>query len=218
MVRRHIGDKPLLEPMMTQLTHWGRVTHICVNKLTVIGSDDGLSPGRRQAIIWANVGILLIGPLGTNFSENSIEILTFSFTKMRLKVSSAKWRPFCLGLNVLIDAYMCVTRPQCVKINAYRSVEIVACWTSSGSESWPMLHYMSFRKFKENLCSLILFQKMLECSLVLVQGLSAYRRNLYNKYSGVHIVAPSECLNLSKPVHRNLFIVFTVFLYQYSLS
>ena len=42
-----------------------------------------------------------LDPLGANFSENLIEILTFSFTKMRLKVSSAKWRPFCLGLNVL---------------------------------------------------------------------------------------------------------------------
>ena len=77
------------------------MTHICVNRLTITGSDNGLSPGWRQAIIGTNAGILLIGPLGTNFSENSIEILTFSFTKMRLKVSSAKWRPFCLGLNVL---------------------------------------------------------------------------------------------------------------------
>ena len=83
------------------LTHWGRVTHICVSRLTITGSANGLSPGRRQAIIWTNAGILLIGPLGTNFSENLIEILTFSFTKMRLKVSSAKWRLFCLGLNVL---------------------------------------------------------------------------------------------------------------------
>ena len=83
------------------LTHWGRVTHICVSKLTIIGSDNGLSPDRRQAIIWTNAGILLIGPLGTNFSEILIEILTFSFKKMRLKVSSAKRRPFCLGLNVL---------------------------------------------------------------------------------------------------------------------
>ena len=57
-----------------QLTHWGWVTHICVNKLTIIGSDNGLSPGRRQAIIWTNAGILLIGPLGTNFSEILIEI------------------------------------------------------------------------------------------------------------------------------------------------
>ena len=79
----------------------GRVTHTFVNKLTIISSDNGLSPDRRQAVIWTNAGILLIGPLGTNFSEILMEILTFSFKKMRLKVSSAKRRPFCLGLNVL---------------------------------------------------------------------------------------------------------------------
>ena len=77
------------------------MTHICVSKLTIIGSGNGLSPDRRQAIIWTNAGLLLIGPVGTNFSEILIEILTFSFKKMRLKVSSAKRRPFCLGLNVL---------------------------------------------------------------------------------------------------------------------
>ena len=49
------------------LTLWGRVTNICVSKLTIIGSDNGLSPGRCQAIIW----ILLIRPLGTNFSNFS---------------------------------------------------------------------------------------------------------------------------------------------------
>ena len=51
------------------LTHWSRVTHICASKLTIIASDNGLAPGRRQAIIWTNDGILLIGPLGTNFNE-----------------------------------------------------------------------------------------------------------------------------------------------------
>ena len=50
-------------------THWGRVTHICVGKLTIKGSDNGLSPERRQAIIWTNTGILLIGPLGTTFKH-----------------------------------------------------------------------------------------------------------------------------------------------------
>ena len=70
---------------------------ICVGNLTIIGSKNGLSPGRCQAIIWINAGILLIGPLGTNF----IGIQTFSFKKMHLKMSSADWRSFCLGLNVL---------------------------------------------------------------------------------------------------------------------
>ena len=83
------------------LTHWGRVTHICVDKLTTIGSDNGLSPGRRQAIIWTIAGILLIRPLGTNFSEILIGIQTFSFKKMHLKILSVKWRRSCLGLNVL---------------------------------------------------------------------------------------------------------------------
>ena len=77
------------------------MTHICVGKLTIIGSDNALSPGRRQAIIWTNAGILLNEPLGTNWSEILIGIQIFSFKKMRLKMSSAKWRLFCLGLNVL---------------------------------------------------------------------------------------------------------------------
>ena len=56
------------------LTHWGRVTHICVGNLTIIGPDNGLSPGRPQAIVWTNAGIFLIGPWGTNFSEILIGI------------------------------------------------------------------------------------------------------------------------------------------------
>ena len=87
------------------LTHWGRVTHICVGTNTDIGSDTGLSPGRRQAIIWTNAGILLTGHLGTNFSEILSEILTFSFKKIHLKLSSGKWPPFCLGRNVLILSF-----------------------------------------------------------------------------------------------------------------
>ena len=65
--------------------------YICVSKLTIIGSDNGLSPDRRHAIIWTNAGILLIWTLGTNFSEILSEIHTFSFKKMHLKMSSAKW-------------------------------------------------------------------------------------------------------------------------------
>ena len=107
--------------MFPHLTHWGRVTHICVGNLTTIGPDNGLSPGRRQAIIWTNAGILLIGPCGTNFSEIIIGIQTFSFKKMHLKMPSGKWRPFCLGLNVLIYAihnvamFSCTDSKHCEK-------------------------------------------------------------------------------------------------------
>ena len=51
---------------MGLLTRCGQVTHIYVSKLTIIGSDNGFSPGRRQAIIWSNAGILLIRTIGTN--------------------------------------------------------------------------------------------------------------------------------------------------------
>ena len=67
---------------------------------TIIGLDNGLSPVRHQSIILTNAGILINGPLGTNFSEILITIHIFSFTKMHLKMSG-KWRPFCLTLNVL---------------------------------------------------------------------------------------------------------------------
>ena len=83
------------------LTHWGWVMHICVSKLTIIGSDNGLSPGQCQAIIWTYDGILLIRISGTKLNENLSEIHICSFKKMHLKMSSAKWWQYCLGLNVL---------------------------------------------------------------------------------------------------------------------
>ena len=99
------------ELAMVQLTHWGRVTHKCVSNLTIIVSDNGLSPGRRQAITWTNAGILLIGPLGTNFSEIVIGIQTFSFQKMHLKMSSANGRLFSLGLNELMACQRTADQP-----------------------------------------------------------------------------------------------------------
>ena len=93
------------------------MTHICVSKLTIIVSDNGLSPGRCQAIIRTNTGILSIGHLRTNYMyEILIEIYIFSFKKMHLKMSPENSRPFCLGLSVLIrslqpknDHYIIVT-------------------------------------------------------------------------------------------------------------
>ena len=127
------------------LTHWGRVTHICVSNLTIIGSDNGLSPDRRQAIIWTNAGILLIGPPGTNFNEILIEIHTFSFKKIHLKMLSGKWRPSRHGLNVLNGwpsedecgntnrCIMCVDLRSChhlVRIMRYADEKTFEVWTS----------------------------------------------------------------------------------------
>ena len=85
------------------LNYWCRVTHICVSKIITIGSDIGLSPGRRQAIIWTTAGILLNGPLGINFSEILIEIYTFS-----LKNNSVE--------NVFWEMVAILSRPECVNV------------------------------------------------------------------------------------------------------
>ena len=83
------------------LTHWGRVIHICIGKLTIIGSDNSLSHGWGKALIWTSAGILLLRTLGTNYSEILSEIHTFSLMKMHLKKSCVKWRPFCGKCSVI---------------------------------------------------------------------------------------------------------------------
>ena len=72
------------------LTHWGLVTHICFCNLTNFGSDN-------LSHCWNTVNWTLRNKLQWNFNRNS----DISFQKMHLKVSSAKWQPFCFGLNVL---------------------------------------------------------------------------------------------------------------------
>ena len=83
---------------------------------------NGLSSGQRQAIIGTRAGILLIGTLGTNFNEILSRIQTFSGKKMYLKMSSGKWRPFCLSLNVL---------KQCLSSR----------WHHEGAGGWPGKHW-----------------------------------------------------------------------------
>ena len=74
--------------------------YICTSKLIIIDSDNGLSPGQCQAIIWTNKGILFNGPLETHLSEILSKIPTFFFKKINWKILSVKWRPFSLSLNV----------------------------------------------------------------------------------------------------------------------
>ena len=84
------------------LTHWGRVTHKYVSKLNIIGSDNGLSPGWRQAIIFTNAGILLIQNAGTNFREILSEIHTFSLRENAFE-------------NIVYEIAAIFSRPRCVK-------------------------------------------------------------------------------------------------------
>ena len=81
------------------LTHWGRAMHICVRNLTIISSDNGLSPGRRQSIAWA--GIMLIVPTRIKFQWDFNRNPYILIRKIHLKMSSVYGRPYCSDLSVL---------------------------------------------------------------------------------------------------------------------
>ena len=66
------------------------------------GSGSGFLPVLWKAITWTNVNLSLVEPLGTDFSEIWKKSLQFSIEKTHLNMLSAKWLPFCFGLNVLI--------------------------------------------------------------------------------------------------------------------
>ena len=132
------------------------MAYICVGKLTIIGSDNGLSPSRRQAIIWTNAGILLIWPLWTNFSEILIGIQAFSSQKMHLEMSSAKWRPSCLGLSMLNETTGIVAYPtlghsfwnQRLKLNVVEWCIYTLIYAMFWSIQWPVTcaapsHYLN---------------------------------------------------------------------------
>ena len=96
------------------LSHWGQVMYKCIRKLTIIGSDNGLSPGQRQAIIWLNAGILLIRPLRTNFSEilnriSYIFIQENAFEKVIWKRGAILYRPQCVNTAAIISCGQWIT-------------------------------------------------------------------------------------------------------------
>ena len=119
-----------------ELTYWGRVTHICVSKLGNHWFRFGLSLDRCQAIIRTNAGILLIGPLGTNFTEILIKIYTFSFKKIHLIMMSRKWQPFCFRLNMLMNHYVYLFPFQngwkvWHEVGVQKDICWILCWTTS---------------------------------------------------------------------------------------
>ena len=92
---------------------------------TITGSDNGLSRGWRQAIIWASAGILSTGPLRTIFNKIFIEIYPFSFKKMHLKMSSRKWHPFLSWFQIVkYQAYRIIFQ----KINNTKVSTIYYFW------------------------------------------------------------------------------------------
>ena len=96
----------MLDVSEKTLIHGGWVTHICVSKLAIIGSDNGLSPGRRQDIIWINAGILLPGPLGKNlwnsYRNSIIFIQENAFESVVCEMTAILSQPQCVN-NAYVD-------------------------------------------------------------------------------------------------------------------
>ena len=76
-----------------------------------------------------------IGSIGTNF----IKIQNFSFTKMHLKISSAKWRPFCPGGDKLMPAKW---KPCCSGLNTSAAYHVNIhpswIWHTGSSRETPI--------------------------------------------------------------------------------
>ena len=167
--------------------------HISVCKLTIIGSDNGLSPERRQAIIWTNAGILLTGPLGTNFSEILIEIQTFSLKKIRLKMSSSKCCSFRLGLNVLKQPF--------------NNWKFSGPWLGFGQLcDWGYSTWSSSSHYRNQCCNIVHSNpwnkhhwNLKQNSYILIHK-NAYA-NVVLKMAG--ILSRPQCVNSLSPPHKN---------------
>ena len=157
------------------LTHWGRVKHLCVSKLTIIGSDNGLSPGRRQAIVWTIAWILLIGPLGTNFSEIS-KFIHFHFQGNVFE-------------NVVWKMAAILSRPQCVDITTHTVMQCmgtVITYVIYGSMCDMYFHSLdSFTGIRPNTVPVKRSHKMWESHLVVNHN--KYRDGLQYIVNTLHI-------------------------------
>ena len=107
------------------------MTPICVSELTIIGSDNDLSPGRGQ-VIWTNAGISLTGAIqGIHFGEIVIEIRAFVIKKNGFQ-------------NVVRKMAVILSRPQCVNdillfltqrvLRSYCTVPLL--WNMMTSQTW----------------------------------------------------------------------------------
>ena len=80
------------------------MTHICVGELTIIGSDNDLSPGRRQADqCWNIINWTLGNKLQWNFNRNSNIFIYENALE-----------------NVVCEMASILPRPQCVKLYVFR--------------------------------------------------------------------------------------------------
>ena len=95
----------------SDVAHWGRVTHVCVSELNTIGSGNGLSPERHQAIIWTSAGMLLIGPLRALNQSSNIFNHENALENVVCQMASILSRPQCVKKLELTHHFngLCIT-------------------------------------------------------------------------------------------------------------
>ena len=83
-----------IQPTSRCLTHWVRVTHLCVSELTIIGSANGLSPSHYMYQCWNNVNSNLRNKLQWNLKRNScIFVQENAFEYVVCEIASILSRP-----------------------------------------------------------------------------------------------------------------------------
>ena len=100
------------------LTHWGQVMHICVSKLTIIASENGLLPGCHQAITWTNVGMFLM-PLSHCY-------------KFCLR-TNMNWHSLCIAQHRIDSNYFVLVRCH-FRICSQANTNVLKC---SKHSYWP---------------------------------------------------------------------------------
>ena len=108
---------------------------------------------------------------------------------MGLNVSSAKWRPFCLGLNVLIKIKCSNGSGQC-GINEI----FIPCWhwwISDKQKSTKSYHVHDVASIKDVILCLIIRKFVMKCSLQLVT-------NITYCYMAMYLSANTQCWSNTK--------------------
>ena len=107
----HITQHPEpIYPAVANTSSNSRLGDVCQSQLWPMGSSHTLSHSinsNRYSTQMCHAYPDI--PLTLNWHNSRGNTDTFSFKKMYLKMSSGKWRPSCLGLNVLnsVTSYKC---------------------------------------------------------------------------------------------------------------
>ena len=82
-------------------------------------------PTGHRTIVWTNNGLWPIGPWKQNCHGIWIKIQIISHRKMNLKMSSAKWQPFCFGHNLIIyTSYLTLQASYDVSMECYQTSNV----------------------------------------------------------------------------------------------